>query len=175
MPSFRVARLPVRHVRRRVWARVLVPGLFLALVGASALAFWSANGAGSGNGSSGSTAAVTLSPGVAAADLRPGGKGDVVLQVTNPNSSAAEIGSLALDVSQGDAGYAVDAVHTGCAFAVLDYTSQTNGGAGWTVPAGSGDDDGTLAITLSDAVEMDEDATDACQGAGLTVYLTVRP
>jgi hypothetical protein len=148
-----------------------VPGVLVALVGSSAFAYWSAEGAGAGSGSTASSVAVTLSPGVAAADLRPGGVGDVVLQVSNPSSYVAEIGSLALDVSRGDGGYAVDPAHIGCALTVLGYTTQTNGGAGWTVPAASGGDDGTLPIILADALDMSEEAANTCQGATLTVYL----
>jgi hypothetical protein len=143
----------------------------VALVGASAFAYWGAGGAGAGSGSTASTVAVTLNPGVASAGLRPGGVGDVVVQVSNPNSYVAEIGSLALDVAQGDGGYAVDAGHVDCALTTLDYTTQSNGGAGWAVPAASGGDDGTLSITLSDALGMGADAVNACQGATLTVYL----
>jgi hypothetical protein len=175
MPSLFAVRSRARHARRRFWSRVLGPGLLMAVVGASAFAYWSAEGTGNGSGSTATSVAVTLSPGVAAADLRPGGEGNVVLQVTNPNPYVAEIGSLALDVTRGDGGFAVDAAHLDCAFTALDYTTQTNGGAGWTVPQASGGDDGTLSVTLSDALAMSDDAANACQGATLTVYLMVGP
>lgn len=175
MPSLISVRSSVRRVRLRAGSRVLVAGVLVAAVGASAFAYWSADGAGKGNGSTGATVAVTLSPGVAAPDLRPGGEGNVVLLVTNPNSTVAQFGSLTLDATQGDEGYAVDAAHSDCGLTALDYTTQTNGGAGWAVPAASGGDDGTLAVTLSDALAMSGDAADACQGAALTVYLTAGP
>lgn len=175
MPSHSQVRSSVRPVRRRFWTRVLVPSVLVAAVGASAFAYWSAGGAGNGHGSTAATVAVTLSPGIATPDLRPGGEGNVVLLVSNPNSSVAQIGSLALDVTQGDEGYAVDAAHSGCGLMALDYTTQTNGGAGWAVPPASGGDDGTLAVTLPDALAMTADAADACQGAALTVYLKVGP
>jgi hypothetical protein len=175
MPSHSQVRSSVRPVRRRFWTRVLVPSVLVAAVGASAFAYWSAGGAGNGKGSTAATVAVTLSPGVATPDLRPGGEGNVVLLVSNPNSSVAQIGSLALDVTQGDEGYAVDAAHSECGLAALAYTTQTNGGAGWAVPAASAGGDGTLAVTLSDALAMSGDAANACQGADLTVYLTAGP
>lgn len=172
MPSLRRARPPVRHVRRRRWwVRALAPAFVVVLIGGSAFAYWSAEGTGTGNGSTKSHVAVTLSPGSAAADLRPGGLGDVVLQVSNPNSTVAEIGSLALDSTQGDGGFAVDAAHIGCALTVVEYTTQTNGGAGWVVPAASGGEDGTLSITLTDALEMSPGAANDCQDATLAVYL----
>lgn len=171
MSSLRRARPPVR----RLWARALVPSVLVAVTGASAFGYWAAGGAGAGHGSTASSVAVTLSPGVASADLRPGGVGDVVLRVTNPNSYVADLGSLALDVTQGDGGYAVDAAHLDCPLVALGYTTQTNSGAGWTVPAASGADDGTLSVTLSDALEMSADAANACQGATFTVHLTAGP
>lgn len=149
-----------------------MPGVLVALVGSSAFAYWGSGGAGGGGGTTASSVAVTLSPGVATAGLRPDGVGDVVVQVSNPNSYVAELGSLALDVTQGDGGYGVDAEHADCALATLNYTTQSNGGAGWAVPAASGGDDGNLSITLSDALGMGADAANACQGATLTVYLT---
>lgn len=173
MPSIRRARSSVRHVRRpRWWVRALAPAVLVPLIGVSAFAYWSAEGTGSGNGTTASTVAMTLSPGSAAPDLRPGGLGDVVLQVSNPNSSVAKIGSLALDSTRGDGGYAVDAAHVGCALTVVDFTTQTNGGAGWVIPAASGGENGTLSITLTDSLEMSAGAANDCQGATLAVYLT---
>ena len=65
----------------------------------------------------------------------------------------------------------MDGGHSGCSVATLSYTTQTNGGAGWTVPARVGIVDGTLAITLSNALSMGAGAASACQGATFTVYL----
>jgi hypothetical protein len=151
---------------------VLVVVVLVVAIGASAFAYWSAAGAGAGSGSTASAAPVTLSPGAVVADLRPGGAGDVVLTVTNPNAFDAELTSLALDVTQGDDGFGVDAAHLDCALTVLAYTTQTNGDAGWLVPAASGGDAGTLSITLPSALAMSDDAARGCQGATLTVYLT---
>ena len=61
----------------------------------------------------------------------------MVLTVTNPNPGQIRVGSLALDTSQGTGGFAVDGGHSGCGLATLSFATQTNGGAGWTVP-GSG-------------------------------------
>jgi hypothetical protein len=80
------------------------------------------------------------------------------------------VGSLALDTSQGTGGFAVDAAHSGCAVSALAFTTQTNGGAGWTVPGS-----GSLPVTLTAAVSMSTSAGNACQGATFTVYLQVGP
>ena len=175
MSSLPVLRPGPRRARRRAAVRAVLLGTLVAVVGGSAFAYWSASGAGSGAGSTATVVAVTLSPGIAAPDLRPDGRADVVLTVTNTNGSSADIGSLVLDVAQGDVGFGVDAAHAGCNLTVLDYTTQTNADAGWTVPARTGAVDGTLAVTLPDAIGMSDEAADACQGADLTVYLTVAP
>jgi len=114
---------------------------------------------------------VTLSPGTPALTLYPGGQVDVALTVSNPNPTILLMGSLALDTTQGASGFAVDPAHAACATASLAFTSQTNSGAGWHVPAMTGTTDGTLAITLPNALHMSVDAADACQDAQFTVYL----
>jgi hypothetical protein len=115
---------------------------------------------------------MTLSPGTPTADLFPGGQSGVALTVSNPNTSPAHIGSLVLDTTQGTSGMAVDAGHSACAVAMLSFATQTNGGAGWTVPAKVGGVNGTLAATLSRALSMSVDAAAACQGATITVFLS---
>ena len=167
-------RVSAPHSRSR---RAAGPVTFLTLVaiGASAAAFWSANGAGEGYGRSGDVVAVSLSPGTASADLRPGGLADVVLSVSNPNPSTVYVDRLAIDTAEGVGGYEVDAAHSGCSLASLTFTAQTNGGAGWTVPARVGAVDGTLAVDLANSIAMSDDAADACQGVRVTLYLTAGP
>jgi hypothetical protein len=114
---------------------------------------------------------VTLTPAAPTAGLHPGGDADVVVTVTNPNSTPVSIGSLVLDTTQGTGGFAVDESHAGCAVSTFGYATQSNAGAGWTVPAGTGSVDGTMPITLSRALTMSPSAADACQGAVVTVYL----
>jgi hypothetical protein len=118
---------------------------------------------------------VVLSPGSPTASLYPGGQADVVFSVSNPNSSAVRIGSFALATGQGTGGFAVDSGHSACGLATLSFTSQTNGGAGWTVPAKVGSVNGTLAVTLTNALTMSLGAANACQGATTSVYLAAGP
>lgn len=80
-----------------------------------------------------------------------------------------------LDTSQGTGGLAVDTSHSGCGLATLSFTTQTNGGVGWTIPAKVGAVDGTLPITLANALAMSTSAANACQGASFTVYLVAGP
>lgn len=153
------------HLPRRILLTSLIAILALT-VGGAANAFWSSSGTGNGSGMTGTTVAVTLTPGAAEANLYPGGNANVALTVSNPNASEVRIGSLALAT----AGFTVDAGHSGCAMTTLAFTTQTNGGAGWSVPAAS-----TLTVTLTGALAMGPDAASACQGATFTVYLVAGP
>jgi hypothetical protein len=136
-----------------------------------ALAAWSATGMGGADAGTGTTLAVTLAPGTPTAGLYPGGRGDVVLSITNPNPSAVTVGSLALDPGQGDGGFAVDAGHPGCSASTFTFATQTNGGAGWSVPGRLAGVDGSRTVTLVGALSMRVDAGNGCQGVTATVYL----
>jgi hypothetical protein len=157
-----------RHRRRRQVALTGVVAGLLTLVCAVAFAYWVASGTGSAAAMTGSTTAVTLTPGTPSAQLYPGGTADVVLTVANPNSSPVRIGSLALDPTQGTGGFKADTGHAGCVLSALSFTTQTNAGSGWTVPAG-----GSLPVTLSSSLAMATGAANGCQGATFTVYLKV--
>ncbi len=137
------------------------------LVGGVAAAYWSTTGGGSATAATGTTSPLTLTPATPTAQLFPGGQTAVVLTVTNPNAGPVRVGSLALDTSQGTAGFAVDGAHSGCGLAPLSFAPQTNGGAGWTVPGS-----GVLSVTLAQALSMGTGAANACQGAAFSVYLT---
>jgi hypothetical protein len=150
---------------------MLVSAVVLAGASSGAWAYWRAGGSGAGSGSTGTTVAISLSAGTPSAQLFPGGTSSVVLTASNSNLSPVRIGSLALDTTQGTGGFAVDAGHSTCGVSALTYTTQANGGSGWTVPARSGAVNGTLSITLTGALAMSNAAANACQGAIFTVYL----
>jgi hypothetical protein len=141
----------------------------------TALAYWTTTGGGGGSGTTGNTQAITLSPGTPTVPLYPGGQGDVAVTIDNPNAFRVHIGSLSLSTGQGTAGYRVDAGHAGCATSVLSFTTQTNAGAGWSVPPKVGSTDGSLSVDLASALTMSASAADACQGATFDVYLTAGP
>jgi hypothetical protein len=161
----------VLRYQKRLFPSLLIVILAVA-VGGPAHAVWSGAGSGTGSGTAGTNVAVTLSPATPVANLFPGGQADVVLTISNPNSSTARISSLALDTTQGTSGFSVDASHSGCAVTTYSFTTQTNGTTGWTVPAKVGGVNGTLSVTLTNAVAMSVSAANACQGATATVYLT---
>jgi len=157
-----------RTAGRRLPAWLLV--IVVLSSGGAAYAYWTASGSGAGAGTTGGNVAVTLGPGTPTGDLYPGGQADVVLTVSNPNASPVRIGSLALDPGQGTGGYAVDGGHSGCDLSTLSFTTQTNGGAGWTVPAS-----GSLPVTLTSSLGMGAASVSACQGASFTVYVAAGP
>ena len=156
----------------RITPAVVGATVWVLFVAGGAFAFWNASGSGSHNGGTGTLAALTLTPGTPVATLYPGTSSAVKLTITNSNNTAVPVGSLVLNTSSGTGGFAVDAGHSACAVSALSYATQTNGGAGWTVPAKSGGVNGTLAVTLTGALTMSTSAANACQGATFTVYLT---
>ncbi len=159
--------------------RLALLGALLVLlgipVGGIAWSYWSAGGSGIGTGANRTPTALSLSPGTPAPGLYPGGSTNVVLTATNPNTSIVKIGSLLRDTSQGTGGFAVDGSHSGCSLAALSFTTQSNGGTGWSVPAKVGAVNGTLSISLTNALAMTAAAASACQGATFTVYLVAGP
>lgn len=149
--------------------RILLGGVLVVLTAGTigaASAHWSGSGTGSGSGVTGTTQAVTLTSATAAAQLYPGGQAGVELRIANPNPGSVRIGSLALETTQGTGGFSVDAGHSACGVSSLAFTTQTNGGAGWTIPGS-----GSLPVTLTNALSMSTGAASACQGASFTVYL----
>lgn len=159
----------MRATRRRGSLIALLTLLGLATTGVAS-AFWVGSGNGTGSATTGTAQTVTLSPATPTAQLYPGGQATVALSIANPNPGSVRVGSLSLDTSQGTGGFAVDGAHAACGVTSLGLASQTNDGAGWTVPGA-----GSLTVTLAGALSMSADAPNACQGAGFTVYLLAGP
>ena len=135
----------------------------LSLAAGSAYGYWHADGTGSAQATSlANPAAITVSPAAPAQQLLPGSGADAAATLTNPNPFPVHVNQLVLDSGSGTAGWSANA--SGCA---LSYAAQTNGGAGWTVPAA-----GTLPVTLAGAVSMGSSAASSCQGQTFTVYLS---
>ncbi len=156
-----------RMRRRTVIAIVVIAAGVLA---GGAAAFWLAFGNGTTNSQAGTVVPVTLAPGSAITPLYPAGTADVGVSITNTNPGAIFVPSLLLDTSQGSSGFAVDGGHSGCNLAALSYTTQTNGGAGWTVSGNS-----TRTLDLTAAAALSTAAVSACQGAQVSIYLKVGP
>lgn len=160
----------MRPARRRgLLMSVLLTVLVIAATGV-AFALWTGSGGGAGSATTGTTQAVALSPGTVSSQIYPGGQSAIAVTVTNPNPGPVKVGSLLLDTTQGTGGFAVDGAHGTCGLASLSFTTQTNGGAGWTIPAS-----GSSALSLANSLSMNANAANACQGASFTVYLKVGP
>ena len=152
---------------------VLTGGVVTALVLLGAVrapAFWATEGSGSGTAAAETVAAVTLTPGTATTALFPGRSGDVAVSIGNDNTYQAFVGSLVLDTSRGSNGISVSGGQPGCDPAAVSYTTQSNAGAGWFVPASS-----TREVDLSNAVDLSTAAASECQGATVVVYLLAVP
>ncbi len=155
--------------RRGLLFSALLVAFAVATTGV-ALAYWARSGGGSDTAATGTTEALVLSPGIASTQLYPGGQSAVAVTVTNPNPGPVQAPSLALETTQGTGGFTVDGAHAACGVASLTFTTQTNGGAGWTIPAS-----GSSVLSLANSLSMNANAANACQGASFTVYLKVGP
>ena len=164
--------MPSRAAARRATRSVVAVAIVAAGGAGAASAYWSApGGAGTGLSGTGVTTAVTLAPAAVTASLHPGGTGDVVTEARNPDAAEVVLPSLELDTTQGSGGLAVDAEHPGCPAAAFTFTASDDGGARWHVPGKVGNEDGTLEITIANALRLAADAPNGCQGATVTVYL----
>ena len=155
--------------RTRILIAAVSAGTALLVQPQPADSFWRTSGSGVGSVKTTTMQLVTVAAGTPTQPLFPltGARGDVATRLTNSNPFSVVVTRLALDTTKGTAGFAVDAAHSTCTLANLSYTTQTNGGAGWTVPASS-----TLSVDLTSAVALATTAPNACQGASFTVYLT---
>jgi len=137
-----------------------------------AFAYFTSPGNGSGGAAVGAPAELTITAVTPTAELLyPGGAGEIDATISNPNPFSVRINSLVL----GGAGITVDSGHSGCDTSAVHYSTQSNGGAGWDVPARVDATDGTLAVQLAGALGMDTSAANACQGATFTVSLATGP
>jgi hypothetical protein len=155
---------------RSWWVRALVVLAVLGLPSA-AFGYWTGAWTSTTSVRLAQTAPVVLSSGTVSADLSPGETGDVYVVVSNPNAVAVHIGSFILDAADSPAPISVDAGHSGCAVSALSFTTQTNGGTGWTVPPDVGATEGTLTVDLADSLAMSNGAANACQGAQFQILL----
>jgi ferric-dicitrate binding protein FerR (iron transport regulator) len=160
----------VRRPGRRHAALLLAAAAIVAGAVAGALAYWQGSGSGSAMTVLANVQSLSLQPGTPTAQLYPGGRANVQVLVSNPNSSFVQIGSIVLDPGA-PAPFAVDPGHSGCDVSALDFSAQDNGGAGWRIPPRAGSTDGSLVIDMLAAMEMSLGAANECQGATFTVQL----
>jgi hypothetical protein len=155
-------------VRRARTLALLLAVAVGTIVTPSALAYWRGISSGSAATTLPAPIALTLTVGTPMTTLVPGASSDVALFLGNPNSSVVHVTTIAAAATTP---IAVDAAHSGCTVASLSFSSQTNGGLGWNVPAKVGTTDGALSVDLASAISMTSSAPNACQGATITLSL----
>lgn len=138
-------------------------GAAIVLATGVAWAAWTSTGIGSA--ASGATSALALTTvdakALTSAQLYPGGTGDVIVKVHNPNPFAVTVSQvLGNGAITSDKGATCDAA-TG-----LTFTGRSD--LAVSVAAG-----GTTTITLTGAASMDTTSNDACQGAVFTIPVTL--
>jgi hypothetical protein len=153
--------------RKRLVRTAVSAAVGLMIAGTVAYAAWTVNGSGTGSASATSAVNLTLTPGSPSGALFPNGSADVATSVANSNPFPVHVSSIALDTGQGTSGFDVDGGHSGCNLGSLSFTTATNGGSGWDIPAGS-----SVDVDAASAIAMSGAANDSCQGATFTVHLT---
>lgn len=146
---------------RKPLRKVTAASVFLALLvaGSVAYAIWTTNGSGAGYARATTAQALTTVDvsATTVGDLYPGGQGDVILEISNPNPYDVLVTSIAgSGAITSNAGAACNG-STGVTFA-----DQT----GLTITVTAGD---TTPVTLTDAASMDNTSDNACQGAIFTI------
>ena len=156
---------PRKH--RKIIAGVVSIGL--ALTGTVAATAYFLSGTGSGTATTQTISGLTLSNGTPSAVLFPGGSTALNVLVSNANSTALGINTIALDTAQGSNGFSIDGAHVtaGCSVASAALTFPTLS-TGWTIPAGASSIPLVLGTT---PLAMGASAPSACQGASISVFL----
>ena len=158
-------------MRRRLLVLMAVCTLTagIAIGAGAAYGYFTSSGSGTGSGSTGSMKTVTVATtGTPSSPLLPGGSGDVVFSVTNPNKFTVSIVGVSLQIG---GVITPDASHSGCA------TTDSNPVVTLTVPSAdlpvSIPKDSTMSVDLTNAASMDIAATNNCQGATFNIPITI--
>lgn len=139
-----------------------------------AYAFFTSTGSGTGAVAAGTSQGLTLSPATVNSNkLYPGGSGDVIITISNPNPFNVSVTQLSLPVTPATA-------YSNSGLSTLNSTCNTNGTGGMTpvtwaystktlsgvvIAAKSGGTAGTLTLTLTGGAAMSSSADTSCQGA----------
>jgi Putative metal-binding motif len=132
----------------------------LAFATSLALAEWLASGTGEGYARAGVAEPLTTESATAAASLYPGGTGDLVLRVNNPNPFAVTLTSVSSNGAITSNDPACDSAGHGVSFE--GYTGSHS------LPAES-----TTELTLADVLSMATTSADECQGATFTIPVSL--
>jgi hypothetical protein len=161
-------------MRPRRWRRISVVfgalvALVLGLSAGSAYGYLTTHGSGTGSVDIGTMKTVTMATaGTPSTPLLPGGTGDVVFSVTNPNNFPVSLVGAALETGSA---ITPDANHSLC--------TTTDGNPAVTLNVPSGDlpvsipANTTQPINLTSAATMDGTTTSNCQGATFDIPLAI--
>jgi hypothetical protein len=146
-----------------------IVALVLGLSAGSAYGFLATHGSATSFASVGTMKTVTMATaGTPSTPLLPGGTGDVVFSVTNPNNFPVSLVGAALETGSA---ITPNANHSGC--------TTTDGNPVVTLNVPSGDlpvaipANTTMPINLASAATMDLNATSNCQGAIFDIPLAI--
>lgn len=147
---------------------MLGAAIAILAVGASAgvsVAFFSASGSGDGSDVAATMQPVTVSAllggDTPASRLQPGGAGDVILRVTNPNAYTVTLVSVS-----GNGPITASGGIGACTTPGVTFTDAT--GLSTTIGAS-----GTTLVTLTGAAQMSTSSSSGCQGATFFVPVSI--
>jgi len=156
----------VKRRRRAAAAAGLATALLVGVGSGAAYGYLSNSGSGIGSVSVGTMKTVvmaTISGETPDVPLQPGASGEVILEVSNPNTHGAHLVSVV-----GDGPISVSGGASGCTAGTsgVSFTDQT--GLSDFVPATT-----TLVIRLSGAASMAVASVSTCQGATFSIPVTI--
>lgn len=152
-----------RSLRRLTVALGVAVALVLGIGVGSAYAFYKSTGAGNGHAATGTLQPVTVTAvtGTPGTPLYPGGTGDVIVKVTNPNSFAVTLVSVTGNGTITAVGGIGTCTTTGVTF--TDQSSLSDSVAAST----------TTQIDFSAAASMSSSSQTGCQGATFSIPVTI--
>lgn len=146
----------------------LVAVFIVAASGGAALAYWRTTGSGSGASSVGTAQNVTVqavASGTPATTLIPGGSGELLIQISNPNLYSLTLTSVALSGSVTSTGT------TGCT--TTGVTVATQSGLNFTLAAGTAAGAVPTVVHIPNGAAMSTASDSGCQGATFQIPVTV--
>lgn len=145
--------------------RLVGGGITLVVLVAAGLAYaaWTASGTGSGYAKATTAEALTTvdASASAAPELYPGGQGDVVVRIANPNDYPVEVDDIT-----GDGAITASGGIGTCDTTGVSFTDQT--GQNIDVPAND-----ETEVTLNNAASMSNASENGCQGATFTIPVSL--
>jgi hypothetical protein len=140
-----------------------VVALVLGLSAGSAYGYFTTHGSGTGSARIGTmTTVIVGTAGTPSSPLLPGGTGDVVFSVTNPNSFAVSLTSISADGT-----ITPDSGHPLCKTTGVTF-SVPPGDLPLSIPAKT-----TKDFDLANAASMSSSSSSGCQGATFSIPITI--